>query len=123
MVESIHHAPQELAEQISANADVPYRRAILGVKWVSPDSLPVLFHTSPTDGMGSVNPAYCQSYDYRLGDRVIPVTYALPTPHVNRVRVASEIYGRRRLEGLDMKGVPHTYLTFRRGAHGGVEYE
>ena len=44
---------------------------------------------------------------------MIPVTYVLPWPHVNRVKGASEIWNPVKREAFDETGIPYTYLKLK----------
>ncbi len=59
------YAPQVLANALQPNDQMPYKRIIEAVHWVSPDKLPVVFHTSAT-GLDQISPAFCKSFDYKL---------------------------------------------------------
>jgi hypothetical protein len=48
--EFLKHTPQQIERGIGFNPNQPYKRQVLSVKWVSPDRLPVVFHTANTDG-------------------------------------------------------------------------
>lgn len=108
--EFLGHTPQQIAQGIDVNRNRPYERRVLSVKWVSPEQLPVVFHTTNTDGINQVSPAFCQSYDYNLSGKTIPVTYVLPWPHPNRVKDTSEIWGPVKKEAFETTGLPYTYL-------------
>lgn len=95
---------------METNPNVPYRRSIIKATWVPPSRLPIVFHTSNTESINEVNPAFCQSFDYSFMGGVIPVTYVLPFPHVNRAKGSSDILGRTRQEALEKSGLPYTYL-------------
>jgi len=62
--EFLNQTPQQIARGIDVNPNQPYKRQVLSVKWVSPDRLPIVFHTSNTDGLDQVSPVFCQSFDY-----------------------------------------------------------
>ena len=96
---------------LETNPENPYKRMIKNVRWISPAEVPYLFHTASSDRINEVSPALCQSFDYRIEGKNIPVTYALPWIHVNRVRGASEIWKPIRKEAKEMTGMPYTYLT------------
>lgn len=109
---------QVIIDNLRPNDANPYRRIIRRVSWLPPESFPYLFHTSSKE-LGEVDPAFCQSFDYKLFGQVLPVTYVLPFPHVNRARQASEIWGVNRKEGYEMSGLPYTYLNI---PHNGRDY-
>ncbi len=100
---------QVILDNLRPNDASPYRRIIRRVNWLPPERFPYLFHTSSRE-LGSVDPVFCQSFDYKLFDRVVPVTYVLPFPHVNRVKRVSEVWSPNKSEGFSMSGLPYTYL-------------
>ena len=108
--EFLRYTPQQIAQGIDVNPNQPYKRRILSVKWVSPDKLPVVFHTANTDGINQVSPAFCQSFDYNYLGEVLPVTYILPWPHANRVKGSSEVWEPIKKEAFEKTGLPYTYL-------------
>lgn len=109
LIESIDPSQQAIAESLQPNDQTPYRRIIDKVRWISPVKLPYVFHTASKE-FGTVEPAFCQSFDYKLFGQVIPVTYVLPWIHINRVKGVSEVWGRHKQEGFEQSGLPYTYL-------------
>ncbi|MFH2061872.1 MAG: hypothetical protein ABIJ43_02715 [Candidatus Beckwithbacteria bacterium] len=107
--ESFRPPQQPVIESLDFNDNNPYRRIIKQVRWISPEELPTVFHTSSQE-LNIISPAFCQSFDYTLSGQVIPVTYILPWPHVNRVKDTSEVWSTNKQEGLEISGLPYTYL-------------
>lgn len=108
--EFLRHTPQQIASGIDVNPDQPYKRHVLSVTHIPAHKLPIVFHTSNTDGINQVSPAFCQSFDYSFWGRIIPVTYVLPGPHVNRVKGHSEVWNPIKTEAFDKTKIPYTYL-------------
>lgn len=113
--ELLKRTPKEIATGLESNPDNPYKRMILSSRWIPPERMPYLFHTANSDGINEISPALCQSFDYRLNGEIIPVTYALPWPHANRVKGASEVWGQVKREAHATTRLPYTYLTMREG--------
>ena len=109
--EIIKKGPKAIEEALGFNEENLYKRMILSVNWISPEQMPYLFHTAESDDIKEVSPALCQSFDYKLWGKVIPVTYALPWPHANRVKNASEVWKPNKVEAYSKTGIPYTYLT------------
>lgn len=108
--------PKEIEAHIQPNNDNPYKRIIRKATWVPPEQIPYLFHTAPNDAIKNISPALCQSFDYRLNGRIIPVTYAFPWAHVNRIKGFSEVWGSVKTEAFQTTGLPYTYLTIEDGS-------
>lgn len=99
-----------IIKNLSPNPETPYKREITEVRWMSPQELPFVFHTA-AEAFNAVDLAKCESFDYCVGGILLPVSYVLPYPHVNRVRGYSEIWSAQRKEAQDRHGYSHCYLT------------
>ncbi len=108
-------SPTEIAQGLSSNPRLAYKRKILRAKHIPPPQLPIVFHTSSSDGIAQVDPKFCESFDYCLNNKVIPVSYVLITPHVNRVKNHSEVWKPNKNEAFEQTKVYHSYLTIKDG--------
>ncbi len=105
---------ESVIASLKPNPENPYRRLIRYVKWIEPARLPFLFHTSGRE-RDVLKPIACQSFDYLLNDKLIPVTYLLPFLHVNRVRKNSDLPSLHRTEAIEKYGFGYSYLELKLG--------
>lgn len=110
-------SPTEIVQGLSSNPNLAYERKIIKAKHIPPHRLPIVFHTTRTDKMNAIIPDYCQMPDYLLNGKVIPVSYVLPHPHVNRSKEASDIWMPNRKEAFDRTGYPWSYLKIRKNGN------
>lgn len=101
-----------LLKRITFNENSPYKRKIVSIEQIKSSRCRIVFHTAASL-LENVDPQFCQSFDYCLDDKPLPVSFVLPYPHVNRVKGFSEIWSDKRKLAQEKFGYSHSYLVIK----------